>query len=443
MTPQAAPSPVRAPDPIGPGLLGRALVTGVLAATVSTAYVVIEHDATALLWDHLPDRLGFDEAPWWWVVLMLVCGALLTAAALRLPGKDGHSPLDGFSFDTAGAVAVSLVLAAFASLAFGAVLGPEAPALALGTATGALVAAAGRSGVDGDVAAAQRGLLMMAGGMAAFGAVLGNPLALAIFILEGSLVARRTAGAPMTLAPVALALAAGYTLQVGVGSWAGLGEVVLSVPTVQPYPNVLAVDVVLAVPLAIGVGLLIHAAFRSAGSLAAAVAGRPRSVVLVAAGLGMALLALGARALADVPLEYVLFSGQSGLADVVTVTSVGVLLVAASAKLVAYVLALGSGFRGGAIFPAVFIGAALGTGVAVLVSPASVTGLVAAGVAAAVTATIRLPFSGALLAVLLTSSAGLAVTSPALVASVAALLTVLVLDRRRGPRIVPATAQDD
>ena len=443
MTAQAAPTPTRPADPLGPGLLGRALLTGLLAATTATAYVVVEHDATAFLWEHLPQRLGFDQVPWWWVVLLLVCGALLTAAALRLPGKGGHAPLDGFSFDAAGAVAFSLVAAAFASLAFGAVLGPEAPALAIGTATGALVAGARRRAVETDVAATQRSLLMMAGGMAAFGAVLGNPLALAIFILEGALVARRTAGAPVTLAPVALALAAGYTLQVGVGSWAGLGEVVLSIPTVQPYPNVLAVDVLLAIPLAAAVGLLIHVAFRRAGSFAAAVAERPRWAVLVGAALGMALLALGARAIADVPLEFVLFSGQTGLPDVVTVTSVSVLFVAAAAKLVAYVLALGSGFRGGAIFPAVFIGAALGTGVAAVVGPASVTGLVAAGVAAAVAATIRLPFSGALLAVLLTSSAGLAVTSPALVASVVALVTVLLLDRRLGPRVVPPSPQTD
>jgi H+/Cl- antiporter ClcA len=443
MTAQAAPSPTRPADPIGPGLLGRALLTGLLAAAAATAYVVVEHHATAFLWEHLPEELGFDQVPWWWVVLLLVCGALLTAAALRLPGKGGHSPLDGFSFDTAGAVAVSLVAAAFASLAFGAVLGPEAPALAIGTATGALVAGAGRRTGDPDVVTAQRSLLMMAGGMAAFGAVLGNPLALAIFILEAALVARRTAGAPVTLAPVALALAAGYVLQVGVGPWAGLGEVVLSIPTVQPYPNVLAVDLLLAVPLAVALGVMIHIAFRTAGSFAAAVAGQPRWAILVAAALGMAVLALGARAIADVPLEFVLFSGQSGLPDVVTVTSVTVVLVAVAAKLLAYVLALESGFRGGAIFPAVFIGAALGTGIAVMVSPASVTGLVAAGVAAAVAATIRLPFSGAVLAVLLTSSAGLAVTSPALVASVVALLTVLLLDRRLGPRVVPPSPQSD
>ena len=57
----------------------------------------------------------------------------------------------------------------------------------------------------------------------------------------------------------------------------------------------------------------------------------------------------------------------AGPSDVVTVTSVTVVLVAVAAKLLAYVLALESGFRGGAIFPAVFIGVALGTATAVII----------------------------------------------------------------------------
>ena len=93
------------------------------------------------------------------------------------------------------------------------------------------------------------------------------------------------------------------------------------------------------------------------------------------------------------------------------------------------------------VFPAIYVGAAAGTALALLVGPASVPGLATAGMAAAAAAAIRLPFSSALLAVVLASSAGLAVTSPALLAAVAALLTVLALDRRRGPRLVePAPA---
>lgn len=439
MPEQTVPSQASAADSVGLGLFARAVVTGLVAAAAATTYVIVEHDVTALLWEHLPERLGLSGPPWWWVLLLLVCGAGLAAAALRLPGGGGHSPLDGFSFDTGPRVALSVVAAAFAALSFGVVLGPEAPALAIGTATGALVASTRRSDGRGDPGA-ERGLLMMAGGMAAFGAVLGNPLALAIFILEGALVARRTSGMPLALAPVALALAAGYLLQVGVGSWAGLGEVVLALPTVPAYPTVLAVDVLAAVPLAVVVAALVHVAFRGAGGIARSVAGRPPVVVMVVAALGMGALALAAQALVDVPLDYVLFSGQSALPDVVTATSAVVVLVAAAAKSGAYLLALGSGFRGGAIFPAVFIGAALGTLVALVIGATSVTGLVAAGIAAAVAAAIRLPFSAALLATLLTASAGLAVTSPALVGAVVALLTVLALDRRLRPRVVAPDA---
>jgi len=207
------------------------------------------------------------------------------------------------------------------------------------------------------------------------------------------------------------------------------------------YPEVLGVDVLLTLPLAIVVAVIVHSAFAGGRLVRSASAGRPQVLVLVAAALVTAALALTARALADVPLDQVLFSGQAALPGVVTATSAGALLLAAAAKAGAYSVALGCGFRGGPVFPAIYVGAAAGTALALLVGPASVPGLATAGMAAAAAAAIRLPFSSALLAVVLASSAGLAVTSPALLAAVAGLLTVLALDRRRGPRLVePAPA---
>jgi H+/Cl- antiporter ClcA len=430
---EPAPS-AEAPAEPSPGgfarLLLRAAVVGLVAAAAATAYVVLEHDMTDLFWEDLPERLGYADPPWWWVVLLLVTGALLTAAALRLPGRGGHLPLDGLSFDVGPGVAVSVVPAAFATLVFGAVLGPEAPALAIGTATGALMA---RTGHGDD---APRPMLMLAGGAAAFGAVLGNPLVVAILLLEAALVARRTAGTPVSLAPPAIALATGYLLQVGIGPWVGLGELVLAVPTMPSYSEVLGVDLLLTLPLAIVVAAVVHAAFAGGRLVRAASSGRPQVMVLVAAALVTAGLALGARALGDIPLDQVLFSGQAALPDVVAASSAGALLLASTAKAAAYSVALGSGFRGGPVFPAVYVGAAAGTALALLVGPASVPGLATAGMAAAAAAAIRLPFSSALLAVVLASAAGLAVTSPALLAAVAGLLTALALDRRGGARLV-------
>ena len=71
-------------------------------------------------------------------------GALrtLTGATIRyLPGNGGHSP--AFGFTTGGGPPVdkelpAVVLAAFATLSLGAVLGPEAPLIAIGGGLGAL-----------------------------------------------------------------------------------------------------------------------------------------------------------------------------------------------------------------------------------------------------------------------------------------------------------------
>ena len=61
----------------------------------------------------------------------------MRATGTRLPGDGGHEPLTGISLTpTAVAVMPSVALAAIASLGFDAVLGPEGPLIALGSAVG-------------------------------------------------------------------------------------------------------------------------------------------------------------------------------------------------------------------------------------------------------------------------------------------------------------------
>lgn len=417
-------------------LLARAAVLGPVAALAVAVFVVVEHHLQALLWDDLPERLGMAEPAAWWTVAILLLGALLTAAALRLPGHGGHSPLDGFGFDIGPRQVGSVVAAALASLSFGAVLGPEAPALAIGTALGAVAAGLGASGPD----PARRQLLMLTGGAAAFGLILGNPLAVALFVVEAALLSRRATGA-LALLPVAVGLASGYLVQVGVAEWPGIGESVLAVPGLAPYPEVQPVDLLLAVPLAVTVALAVAVALHAARLLRVRAASRPPVVSLVVAALVVAMAALAARAVTGQPLETVLFSGQSAmplvLATGASALSVSALLVIAGAKVVAYCASLGSGFRGGQIFPAVYLGAVLAAALAQLVPSASLAGLVPAAVAAAAAATLRLPFSAALLATLLTATSGGAVTAQALLGAVAGLLTAAAVDRLRSVPAVP------
>ncbi len=119
--------------------------------------------------------------------------------------------------------------------------------------------------------------------------------------------------------------------------------------------------------------------------------------------------------------ETVLFSGQSALPGLVLKAStwtVGALVVLAIAKSIAYAFSL-SAFRGGPIFPAMFIGAAIG------VAGSHLPGLVlvpavAMGIGAMATVMLKLPLTSTLLAILLFASDGLSVTPLVIVAVVVA-----------------------
>ncbi len=83
-------------------------------------------------------------------------------------------------------------------------------------------------------------------------------------------------------------------------------------------------------------------------------------LALVVAGALVGALAVAFRALADRPVDLVLFSGQTELPDVVAEGSASVLLLLVVAKGLAYALSLGAGFRGGPVFPAIALGVAVG-----------------------------------------------------------------------------------
>jgi H+/Cl- antiporter ClcA len=198
-------------------------------------------------------------------------------------------------------------------------------------------------------------------------------------------------------------------------------------------------DLLLAVPLAVAVAALVAQALHNARRFRSWGNGRPVIVPLVLAALGIAAVAVTVEAISGEPVDVVLFSGQSALGSVLAATSVGTLLLIALAKAVAYALSLGGGFRGGQIFPAIYLGAVLASAAALLVPSSTVQGLLPAALAAGAAATLRAPFSAALLAVLLTASSGSAVTAPALLGSVAGMLTASALDRLRRVPAVPAS----
>ena len=70
--------------------IGIALLIGIPAAGIAYFYEEAVAEAQHLLFESAPHELGLDGLPGWWVVLVTTAGAVLCAAALRLPGKGGH-----------------------------------------------------------------------------------------------------------------------------------------------------------------------------------------------------------------------------------------------------------------------------------------------------------------------------------------------------------------
>ena len=118
-------------------------------------------------------------------------------------------------------------------------------------------------------------------------------------------------------------------------------------------------------------------------------------------------------------------------------TSTKVVVILLVAKFLAYGVSLGCGYRGGPIFPAVFLGVAL-MAFPVVWFDASPTLAIAVGAAAGMAAQTKLLISPVLFASLLVGSQGTDAIPAAVIATAAAWLTMTALERRRTPSPSPA-----
>ena len=140
---------------------------------------------------------------------------------------------------------------------------------------------------------------------------------------------------------------------------------------------------------------------------------------LAIAGLAIAYAERSGKSTADV-----LFSGQSALPVLVANSaaySVGALVLLIVCKTLAYGISL-STFRGGPVFPAMFIGTAGGIALSHLPGLPLVAGI-AIGIGAMTAATLRLPMTSVLLATLLLGADGLTVMPLVIVAVVVAYIS--------------------
>jgi H+/Cl- antiporter ClcA len=285
-------------------------------------------------------------------------------------------------------------------------------------------------------------VMAAAGSFAAISTVFGSPVIGAVILIE----AAGLGGAmlPVVLLPGLIAAGVGSLAFIGMGTWTGLSTSAwaLSPLKLPPFPQPTALQFLWAIGLAVAAAVVVFAILQLARLLARVVARRPLPLTTLAALL-VGGLAIAFHQITGQPADAVLFSGQDALATVLedgSAQSLSVFAWLLVLKGLAWSLSLGN-FRGGPTFPALFLGTVAGL-LAARLPGLSETPAVAILMGAACVSMLRLPLSSVVIALLLTSTAGLAVGPLIIVAVTTAYITTELLDEWASARAGGPTSAD-
>lgn len=325
-----------------------AILIGVVSAAVLWLLDLLSGWLQTAVWDDLPHAIGIGtgtDNPWWILTVLTVTGFAVGLVLWLMPGHGGpDTATTGLAsppppIGTLPSIAVVVLI----SLAGGVSLGPENPIIAINSALA--VAAAARFATKVPPA-----LVMLLASSATIGALFGTPVAAAL-VLTGTVAAIKGGGSlwDKLFLPVAAAAAGSLTMHL-------LGAHTLAFH-VAPYGSPRAIDLVtgiLVAALSAGVGIAAAFAFPYLHSGFHAL----RNPLLFATFGGVVLGLLG---IIGGPMT--LFKGLEETGELISDPgkySAGTLAVFAIVKVVALLVAASAGFRGGRVFPAVFIGVAIG-----------------------------------------------------------------------------------
>ena len=415
-------------------LLVVAAILGVPISAAAYGFLALVDYLQKELFTHLPHGLGFSTVPAWWPLPMLVIGGVLAALAIRyLPGDGGPSPAAGFGVHPPPTPVQlpGVILAALASLAFGTVIGPEMPLIALGSGLAVLATKAARRR---PVPAQGVQVLGAAGSFAAISTLMGSPIAGGFLLMEASGLGGPTMG--LILVPGLLASGVGALIFIGLDSLTGLGTFSLAIPNLPHFARpdlaefgwaiVIGLAAAVLGPVILWLSLSVHR-----------YAEKWTMIVLPLAGVAVAVLTIIYTQATGKPAADMLFSGENDigpLVDHAASYSVGTLLLLLVFKTLAYGVSRGS-FRGGPIFPALFIGAVGGIAMSHLPGLPLVPA-VAMGIGAVMAAATKLPLTSVLIASLLLLSDAVQVMPLVIVAVVVAYVAVARIE----PRLAARTA---
>ncbi|MEV5873395.1 ion channel protein [Streptomyces sp. NPDC052101] len=344
--PQAPPPAPTAPARALLPFILPAVAVGVGASLVFVGVSVAAEKLQHVLWGPLPDALGVGRYSVPWVFVMLIATGLAVGLVVwKVPGHAGPDPATvGLNAPVLAPVVLpGLVLAAGLMLAGGPSLGPENPVIAVNVGLAAWLGARLLPRAPGT-------LWPVLAEAATIGALFGTPVAAALVISEA------LAGRPMrgqlwdnVFAPLAAGACGAVTTTLVAHPTFDLGLPPMGHPHAK---DLLAALVTASAAAVLGMCAVyafpyVHAAF-----------GRLQHPMLMLPAGGVVLGALGA-----LGGHLTLFKGLSEIGELVRRPegwSAGQFAAMAVVKLAALLVAASCGFRGGRIFPAVFIGAALG-----------------------------------------------------------------------------------
>jgi H+/Cl- antiporter ClcA len=419
------------------GLLVLAAMLGVPVSAAAYGFLALVGGLQAWLFTDLPRAVGFAGTPLWWPLPLLTLAGVLVGLTIRyLPGRGGHSPADGFK---AGGVPApielpGIAIAALATLSLGAVLGPEAPLIALGAGLAGSAVRLARRPVPPQATA----VVAAAGSFAAVSTLLGSPLLGAFLLMEASGLAGPTLG--LVLVPGLVAAGVGSLIFIGLDAWTGLGTFSLALPDLPPFaqPDLAQFGWALVIGL---VAAVVGTGIRRLALLLRPHVERRLLLATPLVGLAVGVLAIIYAQASGHSFSEVLFSGQDAMAPLIANSadySAAALLLLVVCKGLAYGASLAS-FRGGPVFPAMFLGAAGGIALSQLPGLPLVAG-VAMGIGAMSVVMLRLPLTSVLLATLLLAADGLAVMPLVIVAVAVAYVASARLTPMPSPAPTAASA---
>lgn len=431
----ADPASPSAPDPIATMrsrgfkfLLVLAALVGVVASAVAWGFLELVIHMQGWVYTDLPDALGYDSTPLWWSLPVLaLSGVVVAFAVARLPGNGGHVPAYGLNPAPTEPIALpGVVLAGVATIGLGIVLGPEAPLIAIGGGLGFLALDLVRPDAPADA----RQVLAASATFAALAFLFGSPIIAAVILIEAA--GLSGSRLPVVLVPGLLASGIGSLVWIGMGDWTGLStsDIAIGVLHLPEFPRPDIADFGWTILLAVAVAVITFAVFRVARGTQRIAAPRP-FLALPVIGVAVAGLAIAFSEAADKSVTEVLFSGETSIEPLVSspgAWSLSALALLIAFKGLAYAISLGS-FRGGPVFPALFLGAAGGM-MAAQLPGFDLTPAVAVGIGASVASVLKLPLSAVVLAIVLTAPAGPGADPLIIIGVVVAYLTTVALSGR-------------